>query len=144
MFCESTVNSLHFIMAALWNRQAIIFLLCGFFYLLSSSFFLSSPNVSRRRLDVYHTSTHGEALVRIQDAGMKRAARGWLKIQDVKNRHFERAMSSQLRDVSTIGEKSVKQQYLLHTSGYGERRPNSALCSTPQSLADAHYQSAVQ
>jgi len=32
---------------------------------LSSSFFYSSPNLSRRRLDVYHTSTHGVALVRI-------------------------------------------------------------------------------
>jgi len=30
-----------------------------------SSFFLSSPNLSRRRLDVCHTSTHGVALVRI-------------------------------------------------------------------------------
>jgi len=28
-------------------------------------FFLSSPNLSGRRLDVYHTSTHGVALVRI-------------------------------------------------------------------------------
>jgi len=28
-------------------------------------FFFSSPNLSRRRLDVYHTSTHGVALVRI-------------------------------------------------------------------------------
>jgi len=27
--------------------------------------FLSSPNLSRRELDVYHTSTHGVALVRI-------------------------------------------------------------------------------
>ena len=27
--------------------------------------FLSSPNLSRRRLDVYHTSTHGVALERI-------------------------------------------------------------------------------
>jgi len=33
------------------------------FFLLS--FFISSPNLSRRRLDVYHTSTHGVALVRI-------------------------------------------------------------------------------
>ena len=32
-----------------------------FFYLLS----FSSPNLSRRRLDVYHTSTHGVGLVRI-------------------------------------------------------------------------------
>jgi len=27
-------------------------------------------------LDVYHTSTHGVALVRIYNAGLKRAARG--------------------------------------------------------------------
>jgi len=43
--------------------QTIIFLPYDFY--LSSSFFLSSPNLSRRRLDVYHTSTHGVALVRI-------------------------------------------------------------------------------
>ena len=34
-------------------------------FLVLSSFFLSSPNFSRRRLDVCHTSTHGVALVRI-------------------------------------------------------------------------------
>jgi len=51
---------------------------------LSSIFFFSSPNLSRRRLDVYHTSTHGVALVRIQHAGLKRAACGSLKIQDAK------------------------------------------------------------
>jgi len=52
----------------------------------SSSFYLlfSSPNLSRRRLDVCHTSTHGVALVRIRDAGLKCAARGSLKIQDAK------------------------------------------------------------
>jgi len=44
--------------------QTIIFLPCDF-YLSSSSFFFSSPNLSGRRLDVYHTSTHGVALVRI-------------------------------------------------------------------------------
>ena len=43
--------------------QTIIFLPCDFY--LSSFFFYSSPNLSRRRLDVYHTSTHGVALVRI-------------------------------------------------------------------------------
>jgi len=43
--------------------QAIIFSSCGFFYL--SSFFFSLPNLSGRRLDVCHTSTHGVALVRI-------------------------------------------------------------------------------
>jgi len=58
------------------------------FLLLSSILFLffSSPNVSRHRLDVCHISTHGVALVRIYDAGLKRAARGSLKIQDAKRR----------------------------------------------------------
>ena len=63
--------------------QAIIFSSCHLFYLL---FFFSSPNFSRRRLDVCHTSTHGVALVRISDAGLKCAARSSLKMQDAKNR----------------------------------------------------------
>jgi len=52
-----------------------------------SSFYLllfSSPNLSGRRLDVYHTSTHGMALVRIWDAGLKYAAHGSLEIQGAK------------------------------------------------------------
>jgi len=49
-----------FFMAALYNRAGhYIFAL----WFSSSSFF--SPNLSRRRLDVYHTSTHGVALARI-------------------------------------------------------------------------------
>jgi len=56
------------IMVALWNRAdhyifAPWFLLSFFF--LSSYFLFSSPNLSGPRLDVCHTSTHGEALVRI-------------------------------------------------------------------------------
>ena len=56
--------------AFLWSPyvigQTIIFLPCSFFLLLLLlSFFISSPNLSGRRLDVYHTSTHGVALVRI-------------------------------------------------------------------------------
>jgi len=43
--------------------QTIIFS-CRFFFLLLS-FFISSPNLIGQRLDVYHTSTHGVALVRI-------------------------------------------------------------------------------
>ena len=46
-----------------------------------------------------------------------------------KNRHLgtiaqlRRAISSELRHVSTIGKKLVKNQYLLHTSSqYGELR----------------------
>jgi len=46
-------------MAAYGNGQAIIFYSCGFF------FFFSSPILSGRILDVYHTSTHDVALVRI-------------------------------------------------------------------------------
>jgi len=46
--------------------------------------FFSSPNLSGRRVDVYHTSTHGVALVRIQNAGLKCAACGLLEIQDAK------------------------------------------------------------
>ena len=55
-----------FVMAALRSRCGhYIFALwfLSIFYL--SSFFYSSPNLSGRRLDVYHTSTHGVALVRI-------------------------------------------------------------------------------
>ena len=37
----------------------------SFFYLLLPSSFFPSPNLSGRRLDVYHTLTHGVALVRI-------------------------------------------------------------------------------
>ena len=44
--------------------QTIIFSCCGLFFLLLLLLF-SSPNLSRRRLDVCHTSTHGVALVRI-------------------------------------------------------------------------------
>jgi len=50
------------VMVALWNRaDHYIFLPSGFFF---PSFF-SSPNLSDRRLDDCHTSTHGVALVRI-------------------------------------------------------------------------------
>ena len=53
----------------------------------SSFFFLfSSPILGRRRLDVYDTSTHDVALVRIWSADVKCAERGSLKIQDAKNR----------------------------------------------------------
>ena len=63
---------------------------------------------------------------------MKCAARDSLQIQDAKNRHLGTiahlywAVSSQLRHISTIGKKLVKQQYVLHMSPqYGELRPTS-------------------
>jgi len=67
-------------MAAIWNRaDRYIFAM----WFLSSFFFFSLPNLSGRRLDVYHTSTHG-VVMQISNAGMKCAARGSLEIQDAK------------------------------------------------------------
>jgi len=125
------------VMVALWNR-ADHYIFALWFLRLSSFFFLSSPNLSRRRLDVCHTSTHGVSLVRIYDAGLKCAARctrlpgnaGPKKV--AKNRLLStiaqlcRAISSQRRHVSTIGEKVIKQEYVLQMSPqYGELRPTS-------------------
>ena len=67
--CQSTEGYRHFLTVGvtvfLWSPyvigQTIIFLLCDFYL----SFFFSSPNLSGQGLDVYHTSTHGVALVRI-------------------------------------------------------------------------------
>ena len=55
------------VMVALCNRETIYifmlwFVVSSFFFLFS---FFSSPNLSGRRLDVYHTLAHGVALVRI-------------------------------------------------------------------------------
>jgi len=89
-----------------------IFSSCRLFFFFLS--FFSSPNPSSRRLDVCHGSTHGVALVQIYDAGLKRAARGSLEMQDAKkspkSRHLCtivqlcRALYLQLRHVSTIGK----------------------------------------
>jgi len=57
----SVCSEVQMIMAALCNRAGhYIFALW-----ILSSFFFSSPNLGGRRLDVYHTSTHVVALVRI-------------------------------------------------------------------------------
>jgi len=55
---------LHSLWAPYGIWQAIIFASCDFFFYLSFYLF-SSPTPSRRTSDVYHTSTHGVALVRI-------------------------------------------------------------------------------
>ena len=105
----------------------IIFLPCGFF--LSFIFFFSAPNLSGRRLDVYHTSTHGVGsnLECRSEMCCTRLAGNTGRKNDAKNRHLRtiaqlcRAIFSQLRHVSTIGKKLVKQQYLPHMSlQYGE------------------------
>ena len=123
-------------MVALWNRETIyIFIL----FLLLLSFF-SSPNLSRCRLDVCHTSTHGVALVQIEDAGLKAAARGSLKTQDAKKSPKIAIWAPSHKVVGYIfaikaridnRKKLVKQQYVLHmyvlhmSPQYGELRLTS-------------------
>jgi len=120
-------------MAALWNMTGHYILPCGFF--LFSFFFFSSPNLSGRRLDVYHTSTHGVALVLIYNADLKCAARCSLEMQDpkiVKNSpsgHQPTILSGYIFATKACIDKSeknniVKQKYLLLVSSqYGELRP---------------------
>jgi len=65
----------------------IVFLSCGFFFLLSSSssiFFLAYSEPSQIGCLPYFTQCHGVALVRIWDAGPKRAARGSLTYRTQK------------------------------------------------------------
>jgi len=59
---RSQMSLIHLVIVMAFYDLVIIFSSCGFLLLLS---FFSSPNLSLRRLDVYHTSTHGVALVRI-------------------------------------------------------------------------------
>ena len=68
-------------MVALWNTaDHSIFML----WFLSIYPLFSSPNLSGRTLDLYHTSTHGVALVRISNACLKCAACGSLIMQEPK------------------------------------------------------------
>jgi len=107
-------------LAALRNR-------CGHYIFCPVSFFFpfSSPNLSRRRLDVYHTSAHGVALVRIYNAGLKCTARSSLKIQDAKiakkspSGHHRTTLSGCIfatKAYTDNRKKTVKQQYLRHMS----------------------------
>jgi len=87
---------------------------CGHYIFCPVSFFFSSANFSGRRLDVYHTSTHDVVLVRIYNAGLKCAWRARWKCRTQKPPKIGhlgtiaqvcRAISSQLRYISTIGKK---------------------------------------
>jgi len=63
-------------MVALCNRaDHYIFILFLSFFLLLLLLLFSSPNLSGRRLDVYHTFAHGVALVRMQVLNALHAAR---------------------------------------------------------------------
>ena len=77
MFCDITDRrTLGIFMAALCNRAGHIY-----FHPVVSSFF-SSPNISGRRLDVYHTSTHGVAFI-MQVWNVLRAARWKYSMQKI-------------------------------------------------------------
>ena len=122
-------------MAALRSR-------CGHYifvmwFLLLSSFFPHLISVVAA-VDVYHTSTHGVACLsanlecRSEMCCTRLAENIGRKKKIAKNRHLRtieqlcRAISLQLRHISTIG-KIVKQQYLLHMSSrYGELRLTSS------------------
>ena len=51
------INTVHLLWLPYVIGQTIIFSSCGCFHLSSSFFYFSLPNLSGRRLDVYHTST---------------------------------------------------------------------------------------
>jgi len=83
------------------------FFLSFFFFFF---FFFSSPNLSRRRLDVCHTSTHGANLRCRSETCCTLLAENTGRKKVAKNRHLGtiaqlcRAISSQWRHVSTIGK----------------------------------------
>jgi len=104
--------------------QAIYIFMLWFLLLL----LFSSPNLSGRRLDVYHTSkfhTWCGLSVNLEcrsETCCARLAENTARKKWRKSRHLGtiaqhcRAISSQRRHISTIGKKVVKQQYLLHMS----------------------------
>ena len=110
----------HYIFA-LWFLSSIFF------------FFYSSPNLSGCRLDVCHYMMCLSANLECRfEMWCTRLAGNTGRKNDAKNRHLRTiaqlslAISSQLRHVSKIGKKLVKQQYLLHVSlQCGKLRPTS-------------------
>jgi len=82
-------------------------------------FFFSSPNLSGRRLDVYNVVWPSANLECRSEMCCTRLAGNAGPKKSPKIRHLGtiaqlcRATSSQLRHVSTIGKKLVKQQYVL-------------------------------
>ena len=106
-------------MVALCNRADHIYfhpIVC------SSSFFFSSPNLSGRRLDVCHTSTHGVALVRefrMHVWNVLHAARWKCRTQKIARKspsaHHRTASSGYIFTTKARidnRKKLVKQQYL--------------------------------
>ena len=104
-------------------------------FVLSSSFFFSSPNLSGRRLDVCHTSTHGVALeCRPETCCMRLAGNAGHK-KSPSAYHCTTLSRYIFATKARIDnwKKIVKQQYLLleevlllnMSLQYGELRPSS-------------------
>jgi len=65
IFCTNRFLFWFFLWPPYVIGQAIYIFILSYVLLSFCFFLLSSPNLIRRRLDVYHTCTHGVALVRI-------------------------------------------------------------------------------
>ena len=96
--------------------QTIIFLSCGFFYLLSS-FFFSSPILSRRRLD-FHTWCGRSVNLECRSATCctqltENTGRKNRQNSPSVHRKLCRAISSQLRYVSTTGKNLLNSDFSL-------------------------------
>jgi len=135
---------LHFFELWLWivSVMAALHSICGH-YIFSCSFsafylFFCSPILSRCRLNVYHTSTvhtwcglSANLGFRSQTCCTRLAENtGCEKLPKIcylrTIAQLCRAISSQLRHISTVGKKLVKQQYLPYIPlQYGELWPTS-------------------
>ena len=111
------------VMVALCNRaDHYIFILFLLLLLLLLSFFFSSPNLSGRRLDVYHTSTH-MCEFRMQVWNVLHAARWKYRTQKSRqkspSRHHRTTLSCYIFATKARidnRKKLVKHQYVLHMS----------------------------
>ena len=123
-----------FVMVALCNRADHYIFTVWFL----SSFFLSFfPRLISAAVDWMSTILHtwcglSANLGCRSETCCTRLAENTGRKKVAKNRHLgtiaqlSRAISSQLRHVSTTGKKLVKQRYVLHTSSqYGELRPTN-------------------
>jgi len=115
-------------MAALRSRCGHYIFACGFFYLSFFFFSFSSPSLSSRRVDVYHTSTQWCGLsanleCRSEMCCTQLAGNKGCK-NDAKNRHLGsiaqlcRAESSQLRHVLKSGKKNFLISNMSSTCPY--------------------------
>jgi len=116
-----------FIMAAQYGRPL------SFRHVVSSFFLFSSPILSGRRLDVYHTFTHDVASVWMHVWNVLHAACWKYRTQKIgqklQSAHHTTTLLGYIFATKACIDNwkiFVKQQYLLHISSqYGEHRPTS-------------------